>query len=236
MALPLLNTTQYVSFSLTCFHCHHRRGQYQSTATSCHHAFPVHIPSPASHKSGGEPAVARHEQGQHDVPATQPFEVRRQPIGTGPIDNHRGGNPHAKTPSSCNYAWPTILAPIASVQSCQDYLEAPDMQATGDCSVPPPPINENPKGAPPPPPPAFGSRVLCRQSDNTVVMGATFDLYGTSSACRDVATGVQWILDQCAVEGQVAGQTPAYGNGDLIVVVQQGVYLNLTAPEGQEEG
>ncbi|KAK7973496.1 hypothetical protein PG988_007630 [Apiospora saccharicola] len=122
-------------------------------------------------------------------PPHSPSKSDASPLGPAPSTIIEGGNPHAKTPSSCNYAWPTILAPIASVQSCQDYLEAPDMQATDDCSVPPPPINENPKGAPPPPPPAFGSRVLCRQSDNTVVMGATFDLYGTSSACRDVARG-----------------------------------------------
>ncbi|KAK8103291.1 hypothetical protein PG984_016437 [Apiospora sp. TS-2023a] len=151
------------------------------------------------------PGESRPSRDDKISPSHSPLESDTSPLGRAPLIIDSGNPPQLKTPSSCNYAWPTILAPIASVQSCQDYLEAPDMQATGDCSVPPPPINENPKGDQQPPPSAFGSRVLCQQSDNTVVMGATFNLYGTSSACHDVARAMQWILDQCAIEGQVAG-------------------------------
>lgn len=172
------------------------------------------------------PSLGRDRDGDDKTsPSHSPSEAEASP--TGPALLIIDGNPHTKTPSSCNYAWPTLLAPIASVQACQDYLGGPD--AASDCSIPPPPVGEDPNA----PAPTFGSRVLCQQTDNTVVMGATFNNSGTSSACRDVATGVQWVLGACAIEGQVAGQAPAYGNGDLIVVVQQGMYLNLTEGEGR---
>ncbi|KAF9223912.1 hypothetical protein BS17DRAFT_767105 [Gyrodon lividus] len=38
-----------------------------------------------------------------------------------------------------------------------------------------------------------------------------------SSACRDVATGVQWVFTYCNVGGEVGGSAAAYGNGDLIL-------------------
>ncbi|KAF8841805.1 hypothetical protein BDN67DRAFT_900721 [Paxillus ammoniavirescens] len=40
-----------------------------------------------------------------------------------------------------------------------------------------------------------------------------------SSACRDVATAVQWIFTYCNAGGQVGGSDAAYGNSDLIVGV-----------------
>ncbi|KAK6856358.1 hypothetical protein PG995_006545 [Apiospora arundinis] len=140
-----------------------------------------------------------------------------------------------KNTSSCNYAWPTVLVPLATAQDCHDYLA--NNISDKNCTVPPPPPQpETPNG---PVPLAFGSRVLCQTYTYTehghklteaIVLGATFQPEGATSACRDVAKGVQWILDKCTRDGQVAGQAPAWGNGDLLVVVQQGTYLNLTAP------
>ncbi|KAJ3968311.1 hypothetical protein EV361DRAFT_785511, partial [Lentinula raphanica] len=46
---------------------------------------------------------------------------------------------------------------------------------------------------------------------------------GTSSAaslCSDVALAVQWIFTNCNVGGQVGGAAAAYGNGNLIVGVE----------------
>lgn len=166
------------------------------------------------------PSLFKHGDDKTTLPHS-PWKADDSPLGPAPLITD--SEPHTKTPSSCNYGWPTLLAPIVSVQACQDYLAGPE--AAANCAVPPPPIGEDPKA----PPPAYGSRLLCRQPDNTVVMGATFNIFGASSACRDVATAVQWILDACTVEGEVAGQSPAFGNGDLIVVVQQGMNLTLTA-------
>ncbi|KAJ3719155.1 hypothetical protein C8R42DRAFT_643442 [Lentinula raphanica] len=41
-----------------------------------------------------------------------------------------------------------------------------------------------------------------------------------ASLCSDVALGVQWIFTYCNVGGQVGGLAAAYGNGDLIVGVE----------------
>ncbi|ORY58553.1 uncharacterized protein BCR38DRAFT_352921 [Pseudomassariella vexata] len=45
---------------------------------------------------------------------------------------------------------------------------------------------------------------------------------GTSSTCNDVARGAGRVLDLCSRgDGTVKGQTPAFGNGDLIVDVRR---------------
>ncbi|KAK8074353.1 hypothetical protein PG994_005252 [Apiospora phragmitis] len=173
--------------------------------------------------------VMGHPTSKGNEPSTPPRHSTfvRQDRGTGSESYFiNGDSPHVQATSSCNYAWPTILAPRAAAQACHDHLAAAN---ESDCSVPPPPQPETPDG---PTPPAFGSRVLCYEKDSSdaIVMGATFKPTGTASACGDVAQGVQWILDSCTVDGQVAGSAPAWANGDLLVVVQLGDYLNLTAP------
>ncbi|KAK8023519.1 hypothetical protein PG993_011585 [Apiospora rasikravindrae] len=130
-------------------------------------------------------------------------------------------------PSSCDNAWPTIFTSLDEAQYCHNFLAG--LGDTG-CFVPPPPPPqaETPgsSGSGPNPPATFGRSVFCLgQNGQSVVMGATFKATGTSSACRDVARGT-------APENLVAGQTVAWGNGDLLVVVQQGTYLNWTAPPG----
>jgi len=41
-----------------------------------------------------------------------------------------------------------------------------------------------------------------------------------ASACRDVATGALWSIQNCNVNSNVQGISAAYGNGDLAVWVQ----------------
>ncbi|EAU84143.1 hypothetical protein CC1G_08684 [Coprinopsis cinerea okayama7 len=41
-----------------------------------------------------------------------------------------------------------------------------------------------------------------------------------SSYCRDVARGGLWVLNNCNVGGQVRGSNAAWGNGNLIVGIQ----------------
>ncbi|KAK7916836.1 hypothetical protein PG985_010444 [Apiospora marii] len=128
-------------------------------------------------------------------PPQSPSESEAIPLAPAPLPD---SDSSTKTPSSCNYGWPTLLAPIVAISRAP--TRRPTVQSRhhqlGRIQRPP--------------------------------RRHTF-IYGTSSACRDVATAVQWILDACTVEGEVAGQSPAFRNGDLIVVVQQGIYLNLTA-------
>ncbi|KAK8070372.1 hypothetical protein PG997_010575 [Apiospora hydei] len=181
-------------------------------------------------------------------PTSPDDEVNAIPLPLGPFDPHDlvtgpvvpapDDGPRTRTPPFCNYAWPTVFARLDEVQACHDGLAALD---DTPCPVPPPPSGSGGDGNSGPDPPAtFGTGVFCRdQSGQSIVMGVTFKAAGTSSACRDVATGVQWILDNCPADNPeiapsnlVAGQTAAWGNGDLIVVVQQGTYLNWTAPPG----
>lgn len=60
------------------------------------------------------------------------------------------------------------------------------------------------------------SAVFCT-ADGTAVSGVS--THKASSYCRDVATGVEWVIKKCAEFGKVRGQQAAGGNGNLIVGV-----------------
>ncbi|KAF8838063.1 hypothetical protein BDN67DRAFT_982806 [Paxillus ammoniavirescens] len=61
--------------------------------------------------------------------------------------------------------------------------------------------------------------VFCTAGDAGVSGSNVSGGPSASSACRDVATAVQWIFTYCNVGGEVGGSDAAYGNGDLIVSV-----------------
>ncbi|KAH9475647.1 hypothetical protein JR316_0011202 [Psilocybe cubensis] len=61
---------------------------------------------------------------------------------------------------------------------------------------------------------------FCRAGDASIGGSNLHQTSGAaSSACRDVATAVQWIFTNCNVGGRVGGADAAYGNGDLVVGV-----------------
>ncbi|KAK7946027.1 uncharacterized protein PG986_010348 [Apiospora aurea] len=150
----------------------------------------------------GHPMFAGEEPNPVPLPLG-PFDPHD--LVTGPAVPVLDDGPRAQTPSLCSYAWPTIFALLDEVQACHDGLVALD---DTPCPVPPPPQPEarGSSGSGPDSPAAFGTGVFCRnQNGQSVVMGVTFKSTGASSACRDVATGVQWILDNCATD---AAQIP----------------------------
>ncbi|KAH9475652.1 hypothetical protein JR316_0011209 [Psilocybe cubensis] len=61
---------------------------------------------------------------------------------------------------------------------------------------------------------------FCRAGDAAIGGSNLHQTSGAaSSACKDVATAVQWIFTNCNVGGRVGGADAAYGNGDLVVGV-----------------
>ncbi|KAH7130578.1 hypothetical protein B0J11DRAFT_429139 [Dendryphion nanum] len=60
-------------------------------------------------------------------------------------------------------------------------------------------------------------REMCR-SGYAKVSGQAITANSQSSACRDVARGLLWVIDSCTRRDQsVAGHNAAYNNGNLIV-------------------
>lgn len=58
---------------------------------------------------------------------------------------------------------------------------------------------------------------FCSSGDAVIVGGNP--AHGAASDCRDVAFGVQWVINHCTHDGKVRGQQAAAGNGNLIVGV-----------------
>ncbi|CEJ93333.1 hypothetical protein VHEMI08926 [[Torrubiella] hemipterigena] len=78
--------------------------------------------------------------------------------------------------------------------------------------------------------PAEGYSAFCTSGDAAITGKSQLSGSGTSSACRDVANGVLWVLDHCTrnEEGNVAGFQAAYGNGDLKVSVSNVEFASRT--------
>ncbi|KAJ3474536.1 hypothetical protein NLG97_g9800 [Lecanicillium saksenae] len=67
--------------------------------------------------------------------------------------------------------------------------------------------------------PAGTDNIVMCHIGNAIVKGIADHQRGTSSYCRDVATGLRWILENCGHNNnqEVAGGAVAWGNGDLLV-------------------
>ncbi|KIM21876.1 hypothetical protein M408DRAFT_79877 [Serendipita vermifera MAFF 305830] len=90
--------------------------------------------------------------------------------------------------------------PKADAQACINYLRG---LGSKRCGVP----HEN--------------IVMCR-AGQAIVSGSNIRGGGeVSSACSDVATGGQGIINNCNWGGKIAGADAAYGNGDLIVSIEK---------------
>ncbi|KAE8454654.1 hypothetical protein EG329_000277 [Mollisiaceae sp. DMI_Dod_QoI] len=61
---------------------------------------------------------------------------------------------------------------------------------------------------------------VCCVSTVRVYVSAINNPNGASSYYRDIATGAQWIVDNCSKQGSVKGRQAAGGNGDLIVSIE----------------
>lgn len=130
-----------------------------------------------------------------------------------------GAHRHAAAASVCNFHWDVVPAPQESVERCQGYL---DDKGNESCAVSGTGADDDGKG--------YSMTQFCETQDGTrtVVFGVTYKADGTASPCADVARAVEGIITACSVDGQVAGQDAAYGNGDLLVLVQHGYYYNDT--------
>jgi len=66
-----------------------------------------------------------------------------------------------------------------------------------------------------------GDNVQFCYSGNAQITGSNISGTGSaSSACSDVAFAVQWVFTYCNQDGNVGGSCAAYGNGNLIVGVE----------------
>ncbi|KAL4782150.1 hypothetical protein BJX76DRAFT_359230 [Aspergillus varians] len=90
--------------------------------------------------------------------------------------------------------------PVAAAQSCVNYL---NNKGSEKCTI----TGEN--------------GIFCQNGDTAIYGSNTSGKGSVTSSCRDVATGVQAIIDSCTKDGTVAGYNSANGNGELVISIER---------------
>jgi len=86
------------------------------------------------------------------------------------------------------------------------------------------------KGSTPCRVPADGSSIIMCNADVTKIFARSLTGIQEQSNCSDVATGVQWIIDNCGrPDGTIAGISSPERNGNIALYVWDTVWTDLKA-------
>ncbi|KAF2664291.1 hypothetical protein BT63DRAFT_465142 [Microthyrium microscopicum] len=142
------------------------------------------------------PFTVAHADTMSTYAAASSIASSQAPVSTNVLVQTNGWNVTTQLDSSCLYG---TTVDAGNAENCYHFLLS---KGTTACEVPD----------------ATSHSIFCQVGD-AVVMGMSRDRKAERSYCRDVASAVRWVIDNCNNNGRVGGYQAAGGNGNIGVYV-----------------